>query len=506
MPEPESYDLLHLFRQVAESAVATQDKLDSALTPAAALRTPFVASALAYSIPRVTVALEFGFQQDTQKRLLMIPLGSSKREKHHHQLSFSLHAVPDAPPPLLQTGRPHFSLLEPYFLLPQLDEEARCREVHQILRDTNRWSLIEADGTSLPATNVDLEMRSKVRQEAESIAQELQHSFSERKLAAFKLDTATPQYLIVRLTDKSKNDGLFVLQPAPVSTVAIYSFEDDNRPEINYRPLHNVAAAIRNWLRGAKPIRREYADTIPPEFASLETILQALQTGYAAAMEFLAHPSVPASARYDVADVVLDMSYSVRFGQTAQMDFVERAAPDGSAQLGLVESHVRVRLGRLNQRPNIEVELAAPEFALAGEARQAFLAHAQRSIAEITDEFGESYRKFLTDPTYQQDVVVLLSYKGDQPKEQFLVIWPGRLDGQSRDFVFTCKRAGEQLGDIKALMRLEDTLTLTSMSTTVLTGAALDATLADEQYQAFHNFFHAVSLWRQRMTKRKDEV
>ncbi|HEX4949070.1 MAG TPA: hypothetical protein VFZ34_20500 [Blastocatellia bacterium] len=499
MAEPANYDLPRLFRQAAESVVAAQTRLDRELTPEAARRTPL--SALEYSIPRVGVRLTFGFQQDAQKKLLMIPLGKSKSEKHHHELHFSLVAVPEAPPALHQIIRPQFCLLEPHFLLPQREEELLCREAQMILRDTDRWSFIEKDGTPQPALPT---LRSKVQKEAEAIAQDLRKPFSERKLVVFKLDTATTEYLIVRLTDKSKNDGLFVLHPAPVSTVALYSFEDDDRPAINYRPLHSVAATIRNWLRGATPIRREYAHTAPPEFASLETILLSLQTGYVTALEFLSDPQILASARYDIADVVLDMSYSVRFGQTARMDFVERAAPDGSQQLGLVESRVRVRVERRDHQPEIEVDLAAPEFALAGDARQAFLAHARKSIAEITKEFGTNYKDFLTDPTYEQDVVVLLSYKGNEPKEQFLVIWPGERNGQSRDFVFTCRREGERLGNVKKIMRLEDSLDRMTVSTAVATQNKMDALLAEEQYQAFHNFFHAVSIWRQRMTKPKE--
>lgn len=506
MPEPEPYDLPRLFRQAAESVVAAQTKLDRVLTPEAVLRTPFPASALEYSIPRVGVRLTFGFRQDSQNKFLMIPLGKSKSEMHHHELRFSLVAVPEAPPVLQIANRPHFSLLEPHFLLPQREEELLCREAQRIIQNTNRWSLIAANGMKVQTTD---EMRGNVQKEAIAIAEELTKSFSERKLVVFKLDTAATEYLIVRLTDKSKNDGLFVLHPAPVSTVDLYSFEDDHRKDINYHPLHSMAATIRNWLRGATPIRREYADTAPPEFASLEPMLQALQTGYVSALDFLSNPSVLPSARYDVADVVLDMSYSVRFGEDARdarMDFVERAAPDGSQQLGLVESHVRIRVERQQQQLNIEVDLAAPEFALAGAARQEFLKHAENGMARITEVFGASYKEFLQDPTYQQDVVVLLSYKGNQPKEEFLVIWPGQWEGRSRDFVFTCKRAGDEIEHVKEIMRLEDTLDRMTIGIAVATGNALEAQLADEQYQAFHNFFHAVSIWRQRMTKPKKEA
>ena len=507
MPEPEPYDLVSLFTQAAQSVMAAQTRLDRELTPESNLRAPLPGLALSYSIPRVVVALEFGFQEDTQKKLLMIPLGKMRSQSHHHQLRFSLLAVPEAPPPLLESGQPHFSLLEPHFLLPQDEEAALWRLAQRVLRNTNNWDFIAADGTPQNATQVSDKLRRQVQQEVSAWGKELDKDFATRKLVTFKLDSAPTKFLLVRLTDKSKNDGLFVMQPAPVPVVSIYSFEDDDRPEINYHPLHSFAVTIRNWLRGTTPIRRDYEDNLPPEFASLAPLVGELQTGVAAALALLSSPTVPASSRYDLTEATLEISYSVRFGNETRMSFVERAAPDGSQQLGLVESAVLLRAKQRDNRLQIEADLAAPEFALSGLARQTFLAHVERSVALIAKEFGSGYEEFLTNPMYQCDVVVLLSYKGEQPKEEFLVIWPGRLGDQSRDFVFTCKREGDRLGKIRTIMRLEDTLAETLVNTPVraeaTAGSELESQLENEQYQAFHNFFHAVSIWRQRMSRKE---
>jgi hypothetical protein len=105
---------------------------------------------------------------------------------------------------------------------------------------------------------------------------------------------------------------------------------------------------------------------------------------------------------------------------------------------------------------------------------------------------------FLADTEAQREVVVFLSYKGNVPQEEFLAIWPGRYQGKSLDFVFTCKRDSTGLDSerIHPVLRLDQDLADIGLSTAP--GSADEESLDKKEYRAFHNFFHAVRIWRGR--------
>ena len=68
--------------------------------------------------------------------------------------------------------------------------------------------------------------------------------------------------------------------------------------------------------------------------------------------------------------------------------------------------------------------------------------------------------------------------------EELVVVWPGHLGSQPRDFVFACERTGNRLRNITKIMTLEDNLD--------------DVTIDLNGFGAFHRFFVAVRLWRDR--------
>src|ERR1044071_8894975 len=110
----------------------------------------------------------------------------------------------------------------------------------------------------------------------------------------------------------------------------------------------------------------------------------------------------------------------------------------------------------------MEVELVMPEFALTGRGREAVIGAAERAAGEIARAFDsdapDRYLPFITGESFQRDVIIFLSYKGNIPEQKFLVIWPGFHKRSPSDFVFICEMEGGELiaDSIKPVMRLEE--------------------------------------------------
>jgi hypothetical protein len=566
MPDsPDSFEQVEglkvIFEETAASVARAQAGLDRDLDDLLA-RHETRARAFAYSIPRVGVELEFGLRIVDEKRMLLVLPRGSRKELRNHRLSFDLVAVPDPPPPLDSApGAFPFYLSEPHFMLPPDEEPLRFAQLIAALSNpARRFSLLPSG--ELKREKLEREVnrlvraflkdggdRERLRKSAPEGGGEFLRLVNdaisdveagrdvdtnmERGLVYFRLDTAPASYLVARVTDKSKNDSLFVLRPdgtGGATNAEIYSVEGDNTPSVAYRPLHVLGLTLRHWLEGARPLFVKVADEDWPHLVAglenLQAFAEKLREGYARGASALAAASAakPGTPAYDLAEVFAELSYVVDYdksdgGETtgARIEF-ERQSGDGDDYV-LIQSRAFVRAVRSGRYARIEVALAAPEFALSGSARERFLSFfspTRRILRDISREIGEReaerYAGFIARKDYRRSVVVLLSYKGNRPKQQFLVIWPGtNREGSPKSFAFTCERVDDS-EDLKLTRwvlgvdeALDDVLLDTSAAPDDPAGGPLpaaDKNLSEEQYQVFHNFFHAVRIWRSRVRTR----
>ena len=514
------YNIESLFEQMAAAVINTQTRLDLELGPNYLMACQTEAHRLIYSIHRVTVDLEFGLESKKRKKLLgLIPAGK-QNERHTHHLRFSLLAVPEAPPmPAADADeRVTFSVLEPHFLLsPEQERRVYDRLIGAL--ESADWRFAFPNGADEPHSD-------KARVEAKKIRQSLVKPEADRGMVAFQIDTSPASYLVVRVTGKGSKDGVFVLTPGQSPDVTIYSFEGDGVEHVLYQPLHEIILTVRRWLAGAEPSRLDYPEGVPSETAlglrNLELFAQMLANGYAAGLRLLSRNRDDSAfpAHYDLSDVNAELAFSVQYGEPKQpqIDFIRRMAPDGrppSSDEGheLVESRALINVRRAGSGLRVEATLQAPEFVLAGVARTGFLRiinsrddgdTARENAETIANAFARGderiariYLDFL-HALYYPGVVVLLSYEGNRPKGEFLVIWPAPYSEKSGDFVFSCERKGDKIQNVAAVMSLEDTPVGVRVRAAVGNEAKTD--LSERQYEAFHNFFHAVRIWRSRVS------
>jgi hypothetical protein len=325
------------------------------------------------------------------------------------------------------------------------------------------------------------------------------------------------------VTDKSKKDGLFVFTPEPGNEALIYSFEDDKVDNIRYRALHEFVLTVRHWLNGAPPAQMPF--TLPTlsgqedtasglGLIALGAFTQIMAEGYLDGLQFLSQQNTPANAGkplssyYALTEAKAELSYSVYYDEEEQrlkFSFGPRKRPDGEEvgdETSVIESRASIRAYRSGDAPRIDVELIMPEFALSGRARQIVLDAVKESADKIASVFNEenpgAYLSFLNGETYQRGVVMLLSYKGKVPQQKFLLVWPAIYLGQPRDFVFFCEMKDGKISkdSVKVVLTLEQDLPLT--------GVALGVEIDGDQYQPFHNVFHAVRIWRSRVEEDKN--
>lgn len=582
---PEQFELVEeveglrsIFTETAEAITSAQRKLDGreGLDGRTLGLDYFSMSetreqAVRYSIPHVSVNVEFGLRIDEQKKMFFVLPKGRRSQQHRHRLRFSLVAVSEPPAPVgdPSTASPGqaqlpFYLIEPFFLLTPDEEKALFADFLSALADSEKWRAVFPDSSrTVDEDDISAEIERFINPDENP----------ERGPVCFRLHTSPLSYLIVRVTRKSKNDSVFLFTPEPLNgkpPIEIYSIEGDHTPRLLYRPLHLLALAIRSWHEGAPPLSVELKGGVVPAFGleNLQRFAELMAEGYAEALATLAaaKDDYIFPAFYDLAEVSAELSYSVEYEQGESDQ--ELNSPRFNFQFGnrddymLIQSRAFLRAMRRGRSARVEIELAAPEFALSGAARERFLSYFvdedTKSLTEIAQAIGrvaekngeskERYESFIKNKNYWRSVVVLLSYKGDMPTQQFLVIWPGlNANGQMRSFVFTCKRdsARDELELTGWLMSVEDSLDKVRLKTSAraetteavtgvlnasgeakaptstekdantgsppLTSAITGATLAspveerdlsEEQYQAFHNFFHAVRIWRARVSPR----
>ena len=539
-------ELRHLFRSAARAVVAAQVKLDEAPPPASPPTSPQPFPPVAsYSIPRAQVSLSFGLEETNSRRFL-IPFfrsQSNRLQLHAHELTFSVIAAPEPPPAPRgvaeadgeegQDGRTLFpvTLTQPHFFVPPEEQESICRRLADAM-EAGRWEFVYPQHGETPSDK-------KVRREAERIRENIHPQQAELGMVVFELDTAPPTFLVVRVTGEGEQDGVFVYAPGQETEAFIYSFGGDDIENIRYKALHQFALTVRHWLAGAPPRRTRFAGLdVPPAngfnglgLLALSEFTGHMTEGYLSGLRFVSAngPSGTPPPRVDLSDVRAQLRYSVYYdGERLRFSFGERRRPDGSRptavgagpaadgrdeeedeptaageEITVIESRTVIRASRADGWPRVEVELVTPEFSLSGRARE-FVTDAVAAVAaevsvRLDGDEPDFYVPFLERDSYRRGAVVFLSYEGKVPKQEFLIIWPGVYRETPRDFIFTCKlKEGKiDVGSVGLVMSLKQDLEDE--------GVGLGVELDGDQYEPFHNFFHAVRMWVSRTDSERNE-
>lgn len=543
------FDVRGLFLNTTAAVVTTQKQLDGEMSLDYIRTCPHPDQRMLFSVPRADATLRFGVEETASKTWRLLPRRSTNagKQRQTHELEFSVVAVTERPSLLLaaeQTRIPIF-LSQPYFLLTSEDEAALMqRLIAALTPETRSWRAAIPPGGITPEKlqkvvegEFDGQGNLKTKGEKHRIVDALkpENALDERGMVAFRLESSPVSFLVVRVVGKDANDSVFVVTPGKQPEVVIYSVDRDESKSIRFGPLFQLMQTIRRCQQGAlKPTFTQLSeqDITGPANNGLAPLLpfaKDVRDGYEAAVSFLAQPDnesfmqvrdvqLTTSLYYDVTDVKAALTYSLGYendNEVAQtrFDFQLRTDPrqnlidigDKASETKLIESRAVISVERPTGKPAaVKVELNTPEFVLSGSARERLLKLARKSIDAIAGAFEpnqQDYRGFLANESFQGGAVAFLSYRGKQPKEQFLVIWPGAFLGRSRDFAFTCKvdqKDRSRLTEIKAVLRVEQDLTGVELSNV----DPDEDPVSGEQYRAFHNFFHAVRIWRARMIGR----
>ena len=461
--------LKDLFTSVASGTVTAQSRLDERLPH----RPRWV-----YSLPRVRVDARFGVTQVAGRTFWWF--GNSSRQDRRNTLHFRLVACGwDVAPPALPSSAASSALVVrgPAFLVPPVERERFRVELVTDLRAADRRRYAD---------------------EIDAIDEALNQGKDDRGITFLRL--APHRILIVRLG--GGNDGIFLRDEAATPRHTVLSYMGMGDGPLPWAPFHELFEMLREWQQQGCPLVPIPGTAPPPSLGSIE--VTSFTTDLALAVN-AARAELGAAAadrlypvHYSLQDVGADLAYSVARGTGAA----------AAAESPLIRSVAAVRLDA-DERPS--VSLLSPEYILTGAQRSAFFELFDDFLARpgndstglwrhLDREYRSSYQHALEDPRRRRDALVLLSYRGKTPVNQFLVVWTGAVlemgnEGEEREFAFRVRLDEERLVYAAMVLPLEDALQPGSM----FGSSQKPFRLAQVNYNAdragLHDFFHACWIW-----------
>jgi hypothetical protein len=454
-----------LFRQTVEGATRAQAALDENLVRR---------GARLYSIPRVSLAAKFGVTETKGKILFVFGTGTEQRLFHEARLTLWL--TPEARPSRnAAAGR-----ISKVFLPPFVDEPGEQRRaIQDVINDLRA-----------------LDAR-QYRKEIQKIEEALGSGADDKGVISLRLDPESGKRLIVRLG--GRRDGVFRLDPSASPRLTVFSHWDSDDSVLPWAPFHELFDAFRDWQRRQLVTLEATNAEVPARLGAIpvDTIADALWDGYRA-IESALGGSQAVAYSYDWRDIAAELSYTIPR---------EAGGPEDQGT-PFIRSRVLLNVVRGAETPELHVQLVSPEYALTGEARQSLLDLLKQNIGRdrrkdpdhsfwsmIEPGYETTYRAALEDSGRQREAVVLLSYRGNPPHNEFLIVWTGALDGEEREFAFTFKFEKEELVEPAMVLPLEDRLNPGSFIPTGDQPFANARVSYSKDHPGLHNFFHAVRIW-----------
>jgi hypothetical protein len=454
--------LAELVVRAAEAAQSAQRSLDEHLV---------YSPPMARALPRVTVEGQYGIRQDAGKTLLLF--GHRKEEQETYRVNFTLRLSPEPMPPLDIQSMPEAALYVP----PYIEQPA---VVAQLVRDL-RSALSSMDAKLF-------------KDEIRKLDEAASNQDDDPGLVAFRLDGGDA-YMIVRIG--GRRDGIFLFDRSASPAVEVISHWRSDGDTLPWAPFHRLFESLRAWQRGSATPRR-LDGPLPDRVGGIETnsFLNPMWTAYRDARKLLSADSgsrfSPLPAYYLIEKMGAMLSYSI--------PRVIGREPDQQPQL--VKSDVAVTVRKDAGPAVVELRLRAPEYVLVDDQKKGILellrdnldSEEDSILSTVDPGYRADYESALRDTARAADSLVLLSYRDQPPKNEFLFIWTGSFDSEERDFAFRLTLDKDRLRDPEIVLKLEDPVDGSELAIEMR-----PFELAEVPYGShaagLHDFFHAAWIW-----------
>lgn len=407
-----------------------------------------------YTIPKLDVDMRFGLQMQKQNWAVLFR-GAKRHWQQHQRLRCSFTSEPVAQDRL--AARLQWTVAAPHYLPGRDAEERIAREAAAHLEEGRcRYR------------GVTLVEPGEVRAEAERIRASMVNVVDGCGMVVMRV--APDEYVIVRVADQARNDGVFLYNPHAAVPVDIFRMENDREETVLVEPLARLLAAIRDTGVHASPFAG-----IPElrwGWEGLNRLIDDLLAGYEGAIAMFAESGEAGYHVHGFESELVYSSWSRGMGALA-------ADPFDAADEWI---HNRVRITVSAPPGRCTVELVSPEFVLDGSARDLLIAQAVEAAGRIERAFpSRDCAAAIRDPRTHTGVVAVLSYQEKPPDQGFVVVWPAH----GRDLVFSCASDGVRITDVEPVLGREQ--------------SAAEVVLHDRHFQAIHKFFRAIRLWQTRV-------
>jgi hypothetical protein len=448
--------IVDLFTGVANAARTAQCQLDLTISNG---------RQWTYAIPKIEVKSRLGVRQIQGKPILWF--GTNTEEDRLNTIGFRLLASPQPQSEALPEGGAITRVSAPSFLVPPLERESLVAEAMRELSHNG------------------------YRKDAASIGEAFRNGDEHTGLTFFRIDKH--RVLLVRVGDSG--DSIFLRDGRSSPIYSVIRSVDASDTKLSWSAFHDLFEMLREWQCQSLPLDQIPGLSSPAKFGNVDVqgLAASLWSAYAAAREAIAVRDDTAAfpCYFELRDVTAELSYTVLRNTGGRPDREDEPFIRSVAAIRIVDSDDVVE---------VEIGLKSPEYVLAGESRRAFLGLLNDYLSNDTEfwngiaaDYTSAYKGALADPQRRKEALVLLSYRGVRPKNQFLVIWTGVLDGEEREFAFRVKLDRRRLADAEIVLPLEDP---------VYPGSPIpadrDFTLAEVDYGArsgLAEFFRACWLW-----------